>query len=591
MKYHYISESEQLEEAIRHLSGQRFLAISVLSTGPDPYLHTLRMIGLNSNSEDVWLVEFTRFTDAASKEPLRALLGNAKTVKVLYHAKEAVKFLKVNGILLCGTLFDPYLAAQLLTTPQGPNDYQLAALALFFLQHQLTVLPEEGIPDHINREDALVLQAQATAILLPLRAVMVKQLVENQLVDVAKIEFDCVYGVVDMELTGMYLNQQVFQTLGEQLHTEAARLEKELAPLLSAEKSQMNLLGETETTAVNLDSPEQLRVALSRRGIDLPDTSRHTLNQLAVTYPEVAQLLKYRKVAKQLNTFIDALPNYIHPVTGRIHSHYQQMGAGSGRFSCSSPNIQGTPREEAFRNCFQAAPGHVLVIADYSQIELRVAAEVAQDARMIKAYREGEDLHRLTASLVTGLPIELIDKKQRQAAKAINFGLVYAMGAKGLQTYARDTYGADMTLEQAEQFRQRFFIAYRGIYRWHQKVRLQNEADRKAGIPAETRTLSGRRYIWSTVAGLAGLYNMPVQGTAADIAKKAICLIYQENVNPNWHLIGFVHDEILMEVPQADGAAAKYFLKTQMERAGKFILKTVPVAAEANIGNSWADAK
>ena len=150
MKYHYISEPEQLEEAMRHLSGQHFLAISVLSTGPDPYLHTLRMIGLNTNKEDVWLVEFTRFADAASREPLRALLGNSKTVKVIYHAKEAVEFLKINGILLCGSLFDPYLAAQLLATPQGPDEYHLAALALFFLQHHLTVLPEDGILDPVS---------------------------------------------------------------------------------------------------------------------------------------------------------------------------------------------------------------------------------------------------------------------------------------------------------------------------------------------------------------------------------------------------------------------------------------------------------
>lgn len=591
MQYRYITKTEQLEAAVAQLSGQRLLAISIQTAGPDPYLHPLQMIGLNTDKDTVWLVEFTCFPNDASRAPLRRLLGDAKTVKVLYQAKEAVEFCKVNNLLLHGSLFDPFLAAQLLTTQQGPQDYQLAALSQFFLQHPLTVLPEGSSQEQHSREDTLLLQAQATAVLLPLRAAMVKQLLENRLVDVAKIEFDCVYGVADMELTGMYLNQQELQTLGDQLHKEAARLEKELAPLLSSEKTQMNLLGEAETTAVNLDSPEQLRAALARRGIDLPDTSRHTLTQLAAIYPEVAQLLQYRKIAKQLNTFIDALPSFIHPLTGRIHSHYQQMGAGSGRFSCSSPNIQGTPRDEAFRNCFQAAPGNVLVIADYSQIELRVAAEVAQDTRMIKAYREGQDLHRLTAALVTGLPIELIDKKQRQAAKAINFGLVYAMGARGLQTYARDTYGAEMTLEQAEQFRQRFFMAYRGIARWHQKVRLQNEADRKAGVPAETRTLSGRRYIWSTAAGLAGLYNMPVQGTAADIAKKAICLIEQENVNPKWHLIGFVHDEILMEVPQEDGVAAKYFLKTQMERAGKFILKTVPVTAEANIGNSWADAK
>ena len=254
-------------------------------------------------------------------------------------------------------------------------------------------------------------------------------------------------------------------------------------------------------------------------------------------------------------------------------------------------NIQQTPRELAFRACWQAPEGRMLVIADYSQIELRVAAEIAQDQRMMKAYQQGEDLHRLTASLVSGVPIALVDKQQRQAAKAINFGLIFAMGARGLQAYSQDTYGVEMTLSQAEQFRQRFFQAYRGIDRWHKRVREEDAQKRQEGQPSETRTLLGRRYIWSNPAGVAGLYNMPVQGSAADITKKALILIHEENHHPSWHLVGCVHDEILMEVPEQDGVEAQNFLKRQMERAGKAILRSVPVLAESNIGHSWADAK
>jgi DNA polymerase-1 len=201
--------------------------------------------------------------------------------------------------------------------------------------------------------------------------------------------------------------QKAMETLGREIKQQISILEERLLPFLGQRKQQMNLLGNAEVSDINLDSPEQLRAALQRKGIAVQDTNRHTLNRLAQEHPEVADLLEYRKLSKQLNTFIDTLPKFIHPVSGRVHSHYEQVGFSSGRFSCSSPNIQQTPRDLAFRACWQSPPGRILVIADYSQIELRVAAEMAQDARMIKAYQKREDLHRLTASLVSGVPMPL----------------------------------------------------------------------------------------------------------------------------------------------------------------------------------------
>lgn len=164
--------------------------------------------------------------------------------------------------------------------------------------------------------------------------------------------------------------------------------------------------------------------------------------------------------------------------------------------SCGGPNIQQIPRDKQFRACFTAPAGSKLVIADYSQIELRVVAEISKDRRMIEAYRNGEDLHRLTASLLTGKRIEEVLKAERQSAKAVNFGLVFAMGARGLQGYASETYGVDMSLEQAEQFRNRFFQAYQGVAAWHKQ--LQDHP------PRESRTLAGRKFVFGGNSGLAG---------------------------------------------------------------------------------------
>jgi DNA polymerase I-like protein with 3'-5' exonuclease and polymerase domains len=588
MKFHLVVNRDQLLEAVIALEGSKYLALQIQSEGPDPLLHPVLNLALNANREDIWLIDFSRLHAANDVQPLSRLLEDRSVVKVMYKAKEGIRFLRSLGLKPNGTWFDPYLAAQILTTPAGPSASDFATIVKFYLDYELKAWAEFG---QLFGEPALMAFSQGISLLLPLRSRMVQDLVANGLVEVAKLEFDCIHAVVDMEHTGMFLNLEAMETLGREIKQQISVLEVKLLPFLGQAKKQMNLLGAEEIGDINLDSPEQLRTALQRKGLTIQDTNRQTLNRLAEEHQEVADLLEYRKLSKQLNTFIDTLPRFVHPVSGRVHSHYEQVGSSSGRFSCSSPNIQQTPRDLTFRACWQAPPGRILVIADYSQIELRVAAEIAQDARMMKAYQLGEDLHRLTASLVTGVPMPLVDKQQRQAAKAINFGLIFAMGARGLQSYAQDTYGVTMTLQQAEQFRQRFFQAYRGIYRWHQQVREEDAQRRRDGHPSETRTLTGRRYIWSSQAGIAGLYNMPVQGSAADITKKALGLIMEENRNQEWHLIACVHDEILMEVPEKDGIEAQYFLQRQMERAGKAILRSVPVVAESNIGRSWAEAK
>ena len=247
--------------------------------------------------------------------------------------------------------------------------------------------------------------------------------------------------------------------------------------------------------------------------------------------------------------------------------------------SCWNPNIQQIPRSARFRACFVAPHGRKLVVADYSQIELRVAAEITRDLRMTAAYRNGDDLHRLTASLVLGKDIDAITGQERQAAKAVNFGLIYAMGAAGLKQYAAQSYGTEMTLEQATEFRNRFFRAYTGIEKWHRAL--------KRELPTESRTLAGRKFTFSENAGLAILSNTPVQGTAADIAKKALGLLTNRLKGADTSIIGIVHDEILLESSEEKADETAELLKSTMEEAGNSILKYVPCQADVGISQNW----
>ena len=191
------------------------------------------------------------------------------------------------------------------------------------------------------------------------------------------------------------------------------------------------------------------------------------------------------------------------------------------------------------------------------------------------------DLSTLTASLISEVPITAVTKSQRQAAKAVNFGLIYGMEAAGLRQYAQQSYGAEMSLGQAAKFRDSFFKAYPDITSWHQRI--------KDGKPTEERSLIGRRFIFSQNTGLAGLYNTPVQGTAADILKSALGTLVQQTKGTSIKAIAVVHDEILLEADENDADLAAELLKTVMESAGNEIMKSVPCVADAKAADSWAE--
>lgn len=220
------------------------------------------------------------------------------------------------------------------------------------------------------------------------------------------------------------------------------------------------------------------------------------------------------------------------------------------------------------------------MIADYSQMELRIAAEICKDQTMINAFSRRLDLHRLTAAIISGKEMEQITKDERQAAKAVNFGLIFAMGAEGLMNYAREKYGVQMTLQEANDFRSRYFSTYKGIRAWHKKV---------GNTPCqETRTIGNRRRIWAAPAPLTELLNTSIQGTAADIVKKALSLLPERLRDTEAKLIGCVHDEIILEVQEFHAEKASKILKDTMIEAGKYYLKEVPVEVDVSIADSWA---
>lgn len=578
--YVYINNDEQFYKELGSLESAGIIGIDTETTGLDPLEDKLMLLQLAVSAHHALVISVAGLGTGAM-DKLRELLRSDR-VKVFQNAKFDLKFLRQAGLEVRGPVFDTMLAAQIIHNGLAYQSNSLEALAEQYLGIRLDKTEQKSDWSRGLTESQLEYAARDAAILLPLRESLVEKIKEGRLIEVCKLEFECLHAVAEMELKGILLDGEAWKALYEKYTAEQRELSDKLLEELGQGSVQMNFFGEEKVVGINLDSHQQMIKAFRSRNINLESTSHRELMEYKGKSRMVDWFLEYRRVTKAIQSFLSPIPQYISSATGRLHPSYYQMGAYSGRFSCGNPNIQQIPRGKEFRGCFIPGRGCKLVIADYSQIELRVAAEIAQDSTMLEAYRQNIDLHSLTASLMANKPVSEVGKQERQAAKAVNFGLIYAMGARGLQGYARSVYEVDMSLEEAELFRSRFFDAYKGIAKWHERMK-------KASDLREIRTLSGRRILFGEHPGLSALLNMPVQGTAADIVKRALGLLVPVAARLGGSIIATVHDEILLEVPEAAAEEAARELKSVMEAAGAYFLKKVPVVAETVIADSWAD--
>jgi DNA polymerase-1 len=314
------------------------------------------------------------------------------------------------------------------------------------------------------------------------------------------------------------------------------------------------------------------------------------LDELAADYPLPAKLLEHRGLAKLKGTYTDKLPLMVNPATGRVHTNYAQAVAVTGRLASNDPNLQNIPirtkEGRRVREAFVAPPGHVILSADYSQIELRIMAHISEDPGLLKAFAEGLDVHRATASEVFGVPVDEVSSEQRRYAKVINFGLIYGMGAFGL--------ASNLGIEQkaAKDYIERYFARFAGVKRYMDETRASAKAN------GYVETYFGRRIYLPEINGGNGprrtgaerqAINAPMQGTAADLIKLAMVAV-QDALDAEGRatrMIMQVHDELVFEVPEAELAWAREAVPRLM--AGVAQLK-VPLIAEVGVGRNWDEA-
>ncbi|MGH9821041.1 MAG: DNA polymerase, partial [Pyrinomonadaceae bacterium] len=379
------------------LTGSSFIGFDTETTELDPYRGDLRLVQL-SNGKNTVVIDLQPFRDKGDLrtnpelDPLRDLLGSTAQPKVAHNAKFDAKWVRHHIGAELGRVYDTYLASQLISAGDSDRRHGLADLAQYFLGTELD--KTQQISDW-SADELSPLQieyaARDAAIMVQLREKVQERLVNDQLLEAAQLEFDCVVPIAEMELNGVFLDETLWREQLEKVKAAQALTADELQTMLSAGVAQASLFGRSE---INLDSQQQVADALINLGVPMPDTTRAwQLQPLAEKYPVVGKLLEYRGVAKAISSFGENILEYIEPKTNRIHADFRQIGAPSGRFSCSNPNLQQIPHEVEYRRCFCAPEGRKLVIADYSQIELRILADFSGDQNFIDAFVSGQDFH------------------------------------------------------------------------------------------------------------------------------------------------------------------------------------------------------
>ena len=417
-----------------------------------------------------------------------------------------------------------------------------------------------------------------------------------------------------MTYHGFTVDLEKLQTLKAKIQNELEVKTQEFVEALDAQLPEGKKLprtiegniavGKKPEKEFNPGSTTQVAAAFEICGIELPvnpDTKKVTLNQIALaefdSKDPTLQLYRERVKMETSLEHAEKLISNVNPITRKIHSFYNQVGANSGRFTCSGAtktakskpktnfgvNLQQVPRSKSFRECFVASKGYQLVIADYSQMELRLLAELADIPQMQQAYNEDIDLHTLTASLVNDCDISEVTKAQRQMAKGANFGFIYGIGYRKFKTYAAASFGVHMSLSESKVLHSKFHNAYPRLREWHR----QRGALVQDGW-CYTRTALGRRRLLSyDDARMTIAANTLIQGTGADILKIALGNL-NEYLNDDVRLIAVVHDECVLEVKEGLEETWKNKLAEIMIHAGDTVFNKTRLVAEPGIGNDWS---
>lgn len=595
-RYACITDEAALRDIAHKLSKADRIAIDTETNGLDDMQCALVGISLAWGENEAAYIPISHLAQSAQLplelvcRILNPILTQPGRIIVGQNAKFDQKVLLRHGFSEFQIGSDTMLASYVLDADS--EKHNLDELSRRYLHHNMLTYEEvcgtgrqKKTFDEIDLPTATAYSAEDADATLRLSLLLEKRLVEEQLDRLYHdLELPLETVLMHMEVAGMKIDVSRLKQMSDEFGVEIESLEKQAHELAGG--------------VFNLASPKQVgEVLFEKLGLEAIkktktgySTDSDVLEALAVQHPLPRLLLQHRMLSKLKGTYVDALPALVNPVTGRVHTSFNQAITATGRLSSSDPNLQNIPVRGPFgrriREAFIAEAGNVLISLDYSQVELRILAHVSQDPVMLDAFIKGEDVHQRTASEIFAVPLAEVTKEQRNMAKTINFGLMYGMGVHKLS----QTLG--ITRTQASAYLARYYERYAGIFNW------QKSALEKAKETKEVVTLFGRRRkVPDIVANNRMLaqraeriaINTPIQGTAADMMKKAMldvdALLRLEH--PSAKMVLQVHDELVIEVPKQEAQIVADKVKSVMTNSTHLL---VPMVVEAGIGHSWGEA-
>lgn len=578
--YQRLENRKEVQTLAEQIKGGK--AALALSYPQGDYLEgTLQAVSVTDQAQRAWCLG-QELLDAESRQ-VAQLLGKPKQW-IIHDLKPLYLLADRQGWKLKENFCDTMLMAYLVKPNQ--NNFTLEQLGLEYLQHKLRKGDTED--SGLLGEESAELLCEKADLTLQLHDVLDAQVEEKKLRNLLEeIETPLIQVLARMEKHGVRVDCSLLQEMSEEAEGEISRLTGEIYEIAGEE--------------FNLNSPRQLSTVLFEK-LDLPvmrktrkaghyATGVEVLEELAESHEIARLILDYRELSKLKNTYLDALPKLVNPRTGRIHTSYNQMVAATGRLSSSNPNLQNIPikseQGRKIRLAFVADPGYQILAADYSQIELRVMAHLSEDPVLVESFLKGEDIHARTAQEVFGMNAMMNPQEFRRHAKVINFGIMYGLSAFGLAQSLK------ITRNEAQQFIDNYFKKYQGVKSWidqtlaevYETGYVRTLFGRIRQIPEiRSKNRNSRNFAERTAI------NAPIQGTAADLIKKAMVTIDREMDGQKLksRLISQVHDELVFEVEKSEVEKVKELVRGRMENVAEL---KVPLQVDLAVGSSWFEAK
>lgn len=594
-EYVLVEGTAALQDLVALLSGISSFCFDTEATGIDPL--TAEIVGLSFSFEKGKAYYVPTPADEAAATAIvhafKAVFENPDITKVGQNIKYDLLLLAKYGVEVHGALFDTMLAHYLIDPDTRHGMDILAETYLSYTPIPITDLigsrgKNQGNMRDVELEKAAEYAGEDADITWQLHESLRPLLNDTHTLDLAQqVEFPLVYVLAEMEKNGVKIDTETLKSFSKELEKEVASLE--------------SLIYEKAGVKFNIASPKQLgEVLFDKLQLDAKakktktgqyKTGEDVLLALAHKSDIVQDILNFRQFQKLKSTYVDALPNLINPNTGLIHTSYNQAVAATGRLSSTNPNLQNIPiRTERGREVRKAfiprSSENVLLSADYSQIELRIMAELSQDQNMLDAFAQGHDIHRATAARVYGVPIEEVTADQRRNAKAVNFGIIYGQSAFGL------SQSLGIPRKEAAEIIEQYFAQYTGIKQYMSRVvEFAKENGYVETIMKRRRYLRDINSANMTVRGFAerNAVNAPIQGSAADMIKVAMIDIQKDITARSLQgkMIMQVHDELVFDVPQAEIDVFKSIIVERMKNA---ITMKVPIEVEVGVGTNWLEA-